>query len=41
MILQQKKVGKSVIPLFRVILTDKFISDIILNQGQKINFKVK
>ena len=33
---------KSVIPLFRVISTSKFISDYIFKiQGQKVNFKVK
>ena len=36
MILQQVKVGKSVKPLFRVILTGKFISAIIVMiQGQR------
>ena len=36
MILQQVKVGKSVKPLFRVILTGKFISAIIIMiQGQR------
>ena len=42
MILQQIKVGKCVRPLFRLILTGKFISAIIVMiQGQKVNFKFK
>ena len=40
MILQQIKVGKSVRPLFCVILTGKFISAIIVMiQGQNFKFK--
>ena len=42
MILQQVKVGKSVRPLFCVILTGKFNSAIIvMSRGQKVNFKFK
>ena len=42
MILQQIKVGKSVRPLFHVILTGQFFSAIIVMiQGQKVNFKLK
>ena len=44
MIFQQKKLGTTVIPHFRVILTGPSISDIIfmtLGQDQKVNFKVK
>ena len=45
-IFQQMKLGTSVIPLFRVILTRQSISEIILIiqghlQGQKVNFKIK
>ena len=40
MILKQIKVGKSVRPLFSIILTGKLISAIIVMiQGQKVNFK--
>ena len=40
---QQMKLGTTVIPHFRVILTGQSISDIIFMtlQGQKVNFKVK
>ena len=40
---QQIKLGTTVIPHFRVILTGQSISDIIFMtlQGQKVNFKVK
>ena len=46
MIFQPIKVGASVIPHFRVIFTEKFISYFIFmfqghSQGQKANFKVK
>ena len=45
MIFQLIKVETSVIPHFRVIFTEKFISYIIFmfqghSQGQKVNFKV-
>ena len=40
---QQMKLGTTVIPHFRVILTGQSISDIIFMtlRGQKVNFKVK
>ena len=46
MIFQQMKLGTSVIPHFRVILTGQFISEIMLiipghPRGQKVNFNVK
>ena len=46
MIFRQIKVGTSVIPLFRVSMTGKFISYIIFMiqghlQRQKVNLKVK
>ena len=43
MTFQQMKLGTTVIPHFRVILTGKSISDIFFMtlQGQKLNFKVK
>ena len=43
MTFQQMKLGTTVIPHFRVILTGQSISDIIFMtlQGQKVHFKVK
>ena len=43
MTFQQMKLGTTVIPHLRVILTGQSISDIIFMtlQGQKVNFKVK
>ena len=46
MIFQQMKLGTSVIPPFRVILTGQSISEIILIiqghlQNEKVNFKIK